>query len=439
MTDYLKNALQTETFIRANQITTDKGITWNRIPDGKPTHSLYHGSAGVLLFYIELFKATGDEAYLKTAMHARNDIIAYVEDKAKNQAFISIGFYSGWPGYVYSLNELYVVSGESRYRNAAVSALNRITAQATEIGSGIGWIEPIPFSDITGITGEREVIDLSVGAAGAGIIYLYAHRQGLLDDGLKLAIKTADRLLEVGEKTKDGYRWLMMVDMAFSFTAPNFAHGGAGVAYFLADLFRETENQKYLDAAISAAEYIKTRTQPQSKGFLVCHNEEQQPPTLFYLGICHGPAGTGRLMSLLHEITGDASWWDWLAMNFRGLQSTGAPEQRSKGLWQNLGQCCGDAGIGDYALFLYSLSQDEAYLTFAQRIANHMIDHAKSDPGLFWEQAEHRTRPDFTETQTGYMQGAAGIGSFLLHLATVIKGKPSKLTMPETPFSYSDS
>ena len=71
----------------------------------------------------------------------------------------------------------------------------------------------------------------------------------MLDDGLTLAIKTADRLLEVGEKTKDGYRWLMMVDMAFPFTAPNFAHGGAGVAYFLADLFRETENQEYIDAA----------------------------------------------------------------------------------------------------------------------------------------------------------------------------------------------
>ena len=31
--------------------------------------------------------------------------------------------------------------------------------------------------------------------------------------------------------------------------------------------------------------------------------------------------------------------------------------------------------------------------------------------------SEHRTRPDELATHTGYMQGAAGIGSFFLHLA----------------------
>jgi lantibiotic modifying enzyme len=280
------------------------------------------------------------------------------------------------------------------------------------------------------------VIDLSVGAAGAGVIFLYAHRQGLDDRALGWAQQTAERLLEVAESTPDGPRWPMMADMPFAFTAPNFAHGGAGVGYFLADLYKDTANKEYLDTAIAAARYVQSRAVASGKGCLVCHNEEQQPPTLFYLSVCHGPAGTGRLMFLLNEITEDPAWLDWVHDNMQGLLATGAPETRSAGLWQNLGQCCGDAGIGDYALSLFRTTGKKLYLDLAQRIANYAITQSEFvDGGRFWQQAEHRNRPDFLESQTGYMQGAAGLGSFLLHLATVEGRNPSKITLPETPFS----
>ena len=36
--------------------------------------------------------------------------------------------------------------------------------------------------------------------------------------------------------------------------------------------------------------------------------------------------------------------------------------------------------------------------------------------GLRWVQAEHRVRPELLVAQTGYMQGAAGIGMWLLRL-----------------------
>ncbi|MFP6808459.1 MAG: lanthionine synthetase LanC family protein [Pseudomonadales bacterium] len=435
MNKYLAEAKEIDTFLDANRVDTPSGPTWNRVPGGKPTHSLYHGSAGILVFYIELYLSTGEQAYLDTAITSGDELLAFVNEKAADGSFQTSGFYSGWPGYTYVLNELYKVSNLQRFKDGAILSLNKLTAQSTEIGNGISWVEPIPFSDITGITGEREMIDLTVGAVGSGIIYLYAYRQGLIDD-LDLAIKTADRLLEVGEMTDDGMRWFMMVDMAFPFTAPNFAHGGAGVGYYLADLYRETNKQEYLDAAISAAEYVKTRTVDQSEGFLVCHTEEQQPARTFYLGICHGPAGTGRFMYLLNQITSDETYMEWINGNFAGLRSTGAPEERSGGLWQNHGQCCGDAGIGDYALFLYQASGDSDYLDYAKRTAAVVVGNADQSSGLSWQMAEHRNRPEFLEQQTGYMQGAAGIGSFLLHLATVVDGKPSKLIMPETPFTY---
>jgi hypothetical protein len=37
------------------------------------------------------------------------------------------------------------------------------------------------------------------------------------------------------------------------------------------------------------------------------------------------------------------------------------------------------------------------------------------------------------------MQGAAGIGSFLIHLGTTLDKQPVKLIMPDTPFLLSES
>jgi lantibiotic modifying enzyme len=141
-------------------------------------------------------------------------------------------------------------------------------------------------------------------------------------------------------------------------------------------------------------------------------------------------------MYLLHEITGDDSWLDWVHANMRGLIATGAPETRSDGLWQNYGQCCGDAGIGDFALSLHRATGRAEYLDLARRIESSLLTTSCHENGRrWWVQAEHRSRPDFVEAQTGYMQGAAGIGSFLLHLATIDDDATSKIALPDSPFS----
>lgn len=437
---YLDGALQAEGFLASLKIDTEDGLAWKRTTAEKSgiVRTLYHGSSGIALFYIELYRATEEPKYIETAIAAGKDICAYVA----RQDNLTIGLYSGWPGYVTALTHLADAALQygdktsgNLFRDTASHALHKIHQQSSSLGSGIGWIEPAPFGDITGITDEREVIDLDVGAAGAGLTFLFGYRAGLDDHALSWAKQTAERLLEVAEQTPDGLRWFMMSDMPFPFTTPNFSHGGAGVGYFLADLYRETKDQRYLDAAISAARYVQSRSVPAGDGHLVCHNEEQQPPTLFYLGLCHGPTGTGRLMYLLAEITGDNEWMDWIGGNVAGLESTGAPQVRSKGLWQNFGQCCGDAGIGDYLLYLHRVTSKPDYLELAKSFGSGVLEQGQtSGAALSWPQAEHRTRPDFIETQSGYMQGAAGLGSFLLHLANPTR-TDVKVILSDNPFT----
>lgn len=430
--DLLQQALEVEAFIASCRIDGDPGPKWTRVAEGSGSsrNNLYHGNAGVILFYLELHRATDEQRFIEEAVEGGRMLVESVAESGES----SIAIYSGLPSYVFVLNELAKASGLAEFRIAATALVQEMADQSQPLGSGIGWIEPIPFSDITGITGEREVLDLSIGAAGAGVGFLYAYRNALHPQAIEWATQTADRLIEMSVDGEGGPNWLMMADMPFPFDAPNFAHGAAGVAYFLADLHRATGEQRYLDVAIAAAGYVEAHTTPSGDGHLVCHTEQR--PGLHYLGVCHGPPGTGRLMFLLHEITEDDRWLDWLRANMVGLMRTGAPETRSDGLWNNFGQCCGDAGIGDYALFLHRATSDPVYLALAYRVADVIAAASNVDDGKrSWSQAEHRERPDFVETQTGYMQGAAGIGSFLLHLATNDADVVAKIPLPDMPFT----
>ncbi len=368
--DPMRLALEVEAFIASCRVDCAVGPRWSRLPDGSGSSrtTLYHGSAGVVLFYLELNRATDDQRFLDIAVDGGRELVASLADATDE----SIAIYSGLPGYMFVLNELAKASGLAEFRDAAAGLVQQIGDQSEPLGSGIGWVEPIPFSDITGITGERELLDLSIGAAGAGVGLLYAHRNVLHDQALEWARAAADRLIEMSVDGEGGPNWLMMADMPFPFDAPNFAHGAAGVAYFLADLHRATGEQRYLDVAIAAAGYVEAHTSTSGDEHLVCHTD--QKPDLYYLGVCHGPPGTGRLMYLLHEITGDDRWLEWLHANMAGLLATGAPETRSTGLWNNFGQCCGDAGIGDYALFLHRALGNAEYLDVARREAAVIAD-----------------------------------------------------------------
>ena len=77
---------------------------------------------------------------------------------------------------------------------------------------------------------------------------------------------------------------------------------------------------------------------------------------------------------------------------------------------------------------------DPLYLDLAQRCADVVVAASTSNDGRrSWLQAEHRVRPRFVQEQTGYMQGAAGIASFLVHLATSVEGRPVKVVFPDVP------
>jgi len=134
-------------------------------------------------------------------------------------------------------------------------------------------------------------------------------------------------------------------------------------------------------------------------------------------------------------VTGDASWLDWVRRSANGLLQSGIPEHETPGFWNNAGICCGLAGVGEFFLDLHAELGDEAYLDFAKRVGSRLLAKATVEDGrMSWVQAEHRTRPDFVFAQTGYMQGAAGIGTYLLKMAAAGRTM-RRVVFPDTPFT----
>jgi lantibiotic modifying enzyme len=217
-------------------------------------------------------------------------------------------------------------------------------------------------------------------------------------------------------------------------TMPNFSHGTAGCAYFLATLYLETKNRAFLDAALAGANYLKANAKTEGNGCLIFHHEPGGED-LYYLGWCHGPAGTARLFYRLHQATADREWLDWFERSARSVLASGVPDKRLPGFWNNVSQCCGSAGVAAFCLDVHRITHDRQYLDLAKRITDDLLQRAtKDDNGMRWVQAEHRVQPNLLVAQTGHMQGAAGIGIWLLHADRFARGQNGRIVWPDCPY-----
>jgi lantibiotic modifying enzyme len=216
---------------------------------------------------------------------------------------------------------------------------------------------------------------------------------------------------------------------------PNFSHGAAGVSYFLASLYQATGERLFLDGALAGARYLEAVANKDAHGFKVFHHEPGGED-LYYLSWCHGPAGLSRLFYRLGQVTKDTGWHDKVERAAAAIQASGVPEQRTPGFWNNISQCCGNSGVGEYFLTLDRLTPNANYAQMVRRVAADNLRRSTVDgDGLKWIQAENRVQPDVVIAQTGFMQGAAGVGTFFLHCAAARRrARGAAIIWPDTPF-----
>lgn len=410
----LLDAVDAAQWIEAAAIDSDTGTVWPADPDRPESVSfdLYSGSAGVVLFLTELHLATGEPSYLLRAQQGA-DALAIASAATDTGA----GLYTGLAGTCWVLGRVAAVGGESRHQAAVDRCLDTLAQRAAAAGAGVEW---------NGVT------DIIGGSAGIGLVLLWAAEQRGDDRSLALAVAAGDRLLELGIEAGGGTKWAMAAD--FPRLMPNFSHGTAGIAYFLASLYRASGEARFLDGALAGARYLQSVADTEGDVCLIFHHEPQDEE-LHYLSWCHGPAGTARTFWLLWELTGDEEWKRWTERSAAAILRSGIPENFTPGFWNNVSQCCGNAGVVEFFLDLYAQVPDPEYLQFARRVAGDARARATRDAsGVRWVQAENRVQPDNLVAQTGWMQGAAGMGAMLLHLRAVERDVAPPAALPDSPF-----
>ena len=182
---HLAAAVDAARFIETAAIRTPRGTVWLANPKDADSASadLYSGSAGVVLFYLELHRATGDPAHLAAARSGADALLASLD------AQTDPGLYTGLAGIGFVLSEVARQTGEAPYRDGARRVVTRLRDSAVTRGAGVEW---------------NDTTDVISGSAGIGLFLLYAAQALDVPEARALAASAGRRLLERGRADAGG-------------------------------------------------------------------------------------------------------------------------------------------------------------------------------------------------------------------------------------------
>ena len=432
--NFLNGALGAVTWIRSAEKNTVHGRYWLPEPDHpeklttvSPVNALYSGSSGIVLFFLQLATATGEPAYLEDAKQGADFLVATwhkLPTEKERLPGTNLSFYNGLSGVAFVLTETWKATGESRYKEAALAATQHLADKAKPAGTGLAW------SSSPGIIGDGSVI----------LYLLYAAHAFDREDYRALAEKGGEHLLELAiPHAAGGLSWkgispgvLGLPDETYF---PNFEMGTAGIAFVLARLYEETGNTRFLEAAKQGALHLQKIATVRGTGALISYRYPDLED-VYYLGFCHGPAGSARLFYQLYKVTNEEHYLNWTETLARGVIDSNIPANQTPGFWNVLCQCCGSAGLTDFFLGLWAATGKAEYYAFANRLSAQALSH-QSDfdgKGLRWYQAWTRVKPWEVSAETGYSIGAAGVGTALLHMSLAQKNQYAAIQFPDSPF-----
>ncbi len=400
------------------------GATWpqTRAHGASTTDDLYDGTAGVLAAFAEArlsgiadFAEAADAAAGRLRCLARAGCGAGAWPAGAQYSGTSdipdISLYTGWSGAVAALRMWADVTGDGPASRSA----DALVAQICD-------------AVISGPDGR--VRDLIEGDAGTLLVL-----SGSAGRRARTAASVlADRIVADAQWVDGQPDWCC--GPAIRLFKPNFSHGAAGIAFALAAASAPLDRPELLDLAAAAAQrLISLGTRPD--GTLAV--PYSIPPTgdapLSY-GWCHGPTGTMRLFRLLARLQPEHGWEVAAAACAHAVRASGLPARLYPGFWDNIGQCCGTAGVGEIALDWYAETADPQWLAWADELAADVMNRRIADAaGVRWSHTEHRAQPPDLEPAVGWMQGAAGIAGWLLRLTRVhaAGAGATRLTWPDSP------
>ncbi|SOD72819.1 lanthionine synthetase-like protein [Jatrophihabitans sp. GAS493] len=385
-------------WIRSVAVPAPGGLTW--CEEGEPFDDLYSGTAGVLLGCAQA-RSSGlnlaDIADIAAAAVAR---LSHLATNPGTATLPDDGLFSGWAGVPVALRAWSSAADDPH----ALSAAEQVTRQIAQrlLGDVLSGQPPHPCPDI--ISGDAGLL-----------LMLLADPHATTSEAAQLL---ADRLVASAEPATVGLQWRM--GPKWEHLMPGFSHGTAGVAYALVAASQQLKRPDLLETAVlGAEELLLLGHTPDGWALPLSIPRQLHRPAVFY-GWCHGPTGTIRLFLALNEIDPQPRWEQAIAACLQALRESELPKRVYPGYWDNLGRCCGTAGVGQLLVERYQATGDPALLEWAEVLASDVLARAVvSDTGVSWSNTEHARDPSQLPAEPGFMQGASGIAGWLAQLEAV--------------------
>lgn len=287
------------------------GLAWPAQPGVSDGYfaSLGWGGVGPILFFADLYRTSADPRHLEIAEQGA----VWLRSELKSEEPKAPGLFTGVAGFAVVFNELHRATSDDRYLSDIKATYDFLASRATTQ---------------EGLTNWAEITEILWGTAGIGCVLATIGRDVIGDEAMNLAVGAGDWLLSQALPGPVGIRWNIGEGPLRNMPAyrevyfPNFAHGSAGIAFFLAQLGAASGEQRFIDAALDSTSWILTTCRTDDGTCHAYHHEptaDEPPPQigpardaddsepLYTLGWCHGPTGLAWLFRELHTVTGDST------------------------------------------------------------------------------------------------------------------------------------
>lgn len=343
-------------------------------------HSRYlcNGSAGAMLALAELVEELRIAQHRAVLAEAASWLVTAPHLGAQPLP----GFYVGEAGV-----------GAALLRAGQVLGDGDLIAVAADRGR---WVASLPYASP----------DLWDGTAGRLRFHLLLWDETADPGHLRHAIEAGESLLKAAEDAGDGglcWRTPPGYGTASGSVPLGYAHGAAGIADALLDLFEATEDERFLAAAQAAGHWLARLAVPvlDDESGLDWPDVEGNPP---FGGVwCHGATGVGRFLLHIAQLGALSGAGDLAAraarMVARGARSVGPT------------QCHGLAGNIEFLLDMSQATGDRTYLAEVRSLARLLEAFGQErDGSLVWpSDAPEQFTPS-------YLTGYAGVAVCLLRL-----------------------
>lgn len=345
--------------------------------DGRPLRALNCGSAGTLLALAELVDA------LQIELH-RSILRAGAQWLLQSETLIA----NPMPG-------LYV--GEAGIGAALLRAgqvLNDVTLIEAAVKKG-QWVAKQPYT----------CQDVMSGAAGRLRFHLLLWDQTHNPEHMQAALEAGNWLVSVAEDAGDGFPCWTLPSEFTGMTYVGYAHGAAGIADTLLDLFEASGDEHFLTPVRGVCRLLEHLAVPVLHDLsglnwpLYVFDEKREMAGVYW---CHGATGIGTF--LLH-----ASQLNLMPIDF-AIRAARTAAYGSR--WTGPTLCHGLAGNIEFLLDMFAWTGEQVYCSEALTLASLLETFAVEHEGqLAWPSDEPSCiSPD-------YLIGYAGILTSLLRLA----------------------